>query len=288
MKFCEIADFIIDILGEIHHSTYISVILYNKGHIDKIKSNNYNNWQNIMFDGKLHNDCLLFKIADNFNNILPHQEDIIVWDNVVDESDSIHRMRLEHGLHNGISVIIKKENDIAWCISACNDKSQSRDFFHAKFHSKRPRIKEAIGDLMFTKNYSTQEQHIDFQGIMDGLYYPFYMEWCRHDFLKERLDIDIVKEAERNNIYILTEYNIKFKKPIKPKSHLVVTCELTYSDKKSRFSFLQTIVVEDKIHAEAQFEATCIPSSGRPCIPDKISIYLLNKSTVPNTIKNTK
>jgi hypothetical protein len=76
--------------------------------------------------------------------MLPNQEDIIVWDNVVDMNDQIHKMRLEHGLHNGISVIIKCENDIAWCISACSDDTQDKEFFHANFHSKKPKIREIL------------------------------------------------------------------------------------------------------------------------------------------------
>jgi len=29
---------------------------------------------------------------------------------------------------------------------------------------------------MFAKQYEVDEKHIDFQGVVDGLYYPFYME----------------------------------------------------------------------------------------------------------------
>ena len=36
---------------------------------------------------------------------------------------------------------------------------------------------------MFTKTYSVDEKHVDFQGVVDGLYYPFYMEWTRHAFM---------------------------------------------------------------------------------------------------------
>lgn len=44
---------------------------------------------------------------------------------------------------------------------------------------------------MFYKTYSVQEQHIDFQNVVDGLYYPFYMEWARHAYMKEALGLDL-------------------------------------------------------------------------------------------------
>ena len=44
---------------------------------------------------------------------------------------------------------------------------------------------------MFSKMYDVDEHHIDFQGVVDGLYYPFYMEWARHAFMKKALGIDI-------------------------------------------------------------------------------------------------
>lgn len=146
-SFDEVAEEIIASLRKIYRSTYISVILYKEDNIINIKSNNYNNWQTIMFEGELHQDCLLFKIAKSFNELQPNQEDIIVWDNVVDSTNEIHRMRLKNGLHNGISVVIKQANNIAWCISACSDNSQERDFFHTRFHSKKNKIKEIIENL---------------------------------------------------------------------------------------------------------------------------------------------
>ena len=44
--------------------------------------------------------------------------------------------------------------------------------------------------MEFIKTYTAKDEHIDFQNIMDGLYYPFYMEWCRHDYIKEVLGFD--------------------------------------------------------------------------------------------------
>jgi acyl-CoA thioester hydrolase len=47
---------------------------------------------------------------------------------------------------------------------------------------------------MFSKHYEVDESHIDFQGVVDGLYYPFYMEWTRHAYMREALGIDIEEE----------------------------------------------------------------------------------------------
>ena len=51
--------------------------------------------------------------------------------------------------------------------------------------------------MEYSKTYTAKDEHIDFQNIMDGLYYPFYMEWCRHDFIKEALGFDFEEEADQ-------------------------------------------------------------------------------------------
>ncbi|SMG60653.1 acyl-CoA thioesterase [Cedecea sp. NFIX57] len=129
---------------------------------------------------------------------------------------------------------------------------------------------------MFTKKYAVMREHIDFQDVMDGLYYPFYMEWCRHAFMEECLGIDIKEEATKNNMYILTEYKIRFKKSIRADAKLTVTCCLKESEKRSRFYFEQKIIIDDTEYAEAVFEATCIGPSGRPYIPTAVTNHLIN------------
>jgi len=53
---------------------------------------------------------------------------------------------------------------------------------------------------MFAKQYEVDEKHIDFQGVVDGLYYPFYMEWTRHAYMREALGIDIEEEFKQGKI----------------------------------------------------------------------------------------
>ena len=54
---------------------------------------------------------------------------------------------------------------------------------------------------MFSKMYDVNEGHIDFQEVVDGLYYPFYMEWERHAFMKEALGIDIEGEFSQGRTF---------------------------------------------------------------------------------------
>lgn len=68
---------------------------------------------------------------------------------------------------------------------------------------------------MFAKQYEVDEKHVDFQGVVDGLYYPFYMEWTRHAFMKESLGLDLEEEFKEGRIHIILEYTINFRKSLK-------------------------------------------------------------------------
>jgi acyl-CoA thioester hydrolase len=78
--------------------------------------------------------------------------------------------------------------------------------------------------MEFTKTYTVKEEHIDIQGIMDGLYYPFYMEWCRHAFIKEELGFDFEEEARNGVFMVLSGYEIKFLRSLKKGDVFQVTC----------------------------------------------------------------
>lgn len=124
------------------------------------------------------------------------------------------------------------------------------------------------------------EDHIDFQGIMDGLYYPFYMEECRHKYIKDVLGIDIVEYAKNGLNLVLSEYGLKFKASIKKGDELVVSCDLLISEcSKIRFAFIQTITVAGKVMADGTFWGTCVAASGgRPFIPEEILNYIENRN----------
>ncbi|MFJ5162407.1 acyl-CoA thioesterase [Pantoea sp. NPDC088449] len=122
---------------------------------------------------------------------------------------------------------------------------------------------------MFTKTYSVDEKHVDFQGVVDGLYYPFYMEWTRHAFMKEELGLDLEQEFAEGRLHMILEYTLRFKKSLQKGDEMHVTCALQANEKRSRVNFVQQILVNDTLYAEAVFTATCI-ANGRPTVPDAV------------------
>ena len=122
---------------------------------------------------------------------------------------------------------------------------------------------------MYSKEYTTDEKHIDVQGVMDGVYYPFYMEDCRHKFAKEILGFDLEENARNGINFVLSEYTLKFLRPLKKDDQFTVTCSVTLDEDKPKVYFKQAIVKDGKTMTEAVFTATCVlASGGRPFIPD--------------------
>lgn len=67
--------------------------------------------------------------------------------------------------------------------------------------------------MEYSKNYTVKQEHIDVQGIMDGLYYPLYMEECRHDYIRKNLGFDFVEQAENCVFMVLSELQYKVYTP---------------------------------------------------------------------------
>ncbi|POY54002.1 hypothetical protein F018LOC_02257 [Pectobacterium versatile] len=122
---------------------------------------------------------------------------------------------------------------------------------------------------MFSKHYEVEDGHIDFQGVVDGLYYPFYMEWTRHAFMKEALGIDIEEEFKLGKIYMVLEYTLRFRKSLQKGDQVEVTCQLKKNEKRNRVNFVQQIKVGGVTYAEATFVATCL-TNGRPSMPEAV------------------
>lgn len=130
--------------------------------------------------------------------------------------------------------------------------------------------------MEYSKNYTTADSHIDIQGIMDGLYYPFYMEECRHDYIREVLGFDFAEQAENGVFMVLSEYSIKFIRSLKKDDNFDVTCSV-YTDSQGlpRLHFKQSIIKNGKIMASAVFTGTCIPAAGgRPYLPEEMKANL--------------
>lgn len=126
---------------------------------------------------------------------------------------------------------------------------------------------------MFCKYYDVDPKHVDFQGVVDGLYYPFYLEWARHAYMAEVLGLDIEEEFKQGRIHLLLEYSLSFKKSLKAGDKLTVTCQPVRNEKRSRINFFQQILVNDVVFAEATFTATCL-TNGRPGIPAGIAAII--------------
>lgn len=122
---------------------------------------------------------------------------------------------------------------------------------------------------MFTKQYEVDEKHIDFQGVVDGLYYPFYMEWTRHAYMREALGIDMEEEFKQGKIYMVLEYSLRFRKSLVKGDQVEVTCVLGKNEKRNRVNFVQQILVNGVVYADATFVATCL-QNGRPSMPDAV------------------
>ena len=124
--------------------------------------------------------------------------------------------------------------------------------------------------MEYYKEYVADPTHIDSQGIVDGLYYPFYMEKCRHAFVKELLGFDIEQMAKGGINMVLSEYTLKFKRPLKQGDHMRVFCSAQIEG-KFRLIINQKIVVGELVYTEATFQATCVPSGGgRPFLPESV------------------
>ncbi|CCP01817.1 hypothetical protein BN439_0728 [Erwinia amylovora Ea644] len=123
---------------------------------------------------------------------------------------------------------------------------------------------------MFCKHYDVDPNHVDFQGVVDGLYYPFYLEWARHAYMAEALGLDLEEEFKQGRIHMLLEYTLKFKKSLKAGDKVEVTCQPLKNEKRSRVNFAQQILVNNVVYAEALFTATCL-INGRPGVPASLA-----------------
>lgn len=130
--------------------------------------------------------------------------------------------------------------------------------------------------MAYTKTYTVKDEHIDVQNIMDGLYYPFYLEWCRHDFIRESLGFDFEAEAHAGVNMVLSEYRLKFVRSLKSGDVFEVTCEpLRDKSNKAVLHFRQSILLNNKVVVKALFSGTCIKATGgRPFLPENLTALL--------------
>jgi acyl-CoA thioester hydrolase len=133
-----------------------------------------------------------------------------------------------------------------------------------------------INNMEYTKTYQVNDEHIDVQGIMDGLYYPFYMEYCRHDYIREVLGFDFEEQALKGVYMVLSSYSIEFLRSLKKGDEFIVTCQM-FADKNNlpRLHFKQSILLKGKKVTTGTFTGTCIPAiGGRPYLPEHVKAFL--------------
>ncbi|HXB05623.1 MAG TPA: thioesterase family protein [Puia sp.] len=124
--------------------------------------------------------------------------------------------------------------------------------------------------MEFVRTYTVKDEHIDIQNIVDGLYYPFYMEYCRHEFIREILSFDFEAEARNGINMVLSKYTLQFVRSLKKGDTFQVTCSpLLDKANKAVLHFRQAILLNNKIVTKAVFSGTCVRSTGgRPFLPE--------------------
>jgi acyl-CoA thioester hydrolase len=127
--------------------------------------------------------------------------------------------------------------------------------------------------------FSAEDGHIDFQGIMDGLYYPHYMETWRHRFAKEVMGLDLEALTAQGTNIVLSQYLLRYRRPLRKGDRFLVTCSAhPDAQEKPRFHLKQTILKEGKVMADAVFTATFVSANGgRAFLPDDVRSKLVGE-----------
>jgi acyl-CoA thioester hydrolase len=126
---------------------------------------------------------------------------------------------------------------------------------------------------VYSKEYTVKDEHIDFQGIMDGLHYPYYLEECRHQFMVDVLGYDLKVASEAGTNVVLSQFGLKFRRSLMKGQKFTVTCS-AHPDKsgKPQFHLKQEILRDGKLVTEAVFTATCVKTTGgRSFVPEEIA-----------------
>src|SRR6187549_1435007 len=113
--------------------------------------------------------------------------------------------------------------------------------------------------MEYIKEYTVKPEHIDVQGIMDGLYYPFYMEYCRHEFRKDVLGFSLEEEAHKGVNMVLSQFTIQFVRSLKKDDQFTVSCEL-FAEKSDQpqIHFQQILKLNSKVVTKGVFTGTCV------------------------------
>ncbi len=117
--------------------------------------------------------------------------------------------------------------------------------------------------MQYFKFFEAHQNHIDAIGQVSHLFYLHYLENCRHDFISEKLDFDIVAHQLEGTLLMLSNFSMEFYRQLKKGDRFIVTCNLL-SDPEERPSIhlQQGIILNGKTMATAIFSYTCMPRTG--------------------------
>lgn len=118
--------------------------------------------------------------------------------------------------------------------------------------------------MEYSKNYIVSKEYVDQNGFMCITYYPYYMELCRKDYLKDVLGFDFAVEATRDIYMSVSQYRIKSLGKLKIGDDFMVTCSVFLAkDEKQHFSFKQSAIMNNRVVSTGIFSVNCVMVSKR-------------------------
>lgn len=147
--FYEAASSIIGLLSSIHHVTYISVILHNKYKPVQIHTRDFNKSRKPLKHDSVYDDHFLTTLLCRIEN-LQHGEDMTFsWNQEMAAIELRAATIVEQGLYNGVSMVVRKNNEIVWCITIFSNDEPEEERFHERFRAKKDKIHKILNAYGF-------------------------------------------------------------------------------------------------------------------------------------------
>ena len=111
----------------------------------------------------------------------------------------------------------------------------------------------------------------DLQGIVNNAVYQNYLEYARHEFLKEK-GIDFVKMHDAGKDLVVVRAELDYKSPLRSDENFYV--ESTFSrEGKIKWKFSQDIIREDgKLMLHAEIKGACLNPAGKPITCEELDL----------------
>ncbi len=117
---------------------------------------------------------------------------------------------------------------------------------------------------LFKVDMQVRSYEVDLQGIVNNAVYQNYLEFARHEFLKDR-DVDFVKMHDEGKDLVIVKAELEYKFPLRSDEKFTVSSKLV-KESKIKFTFYQEIYrADEKLIMKAKMTGTCLSSkTGRP------------------------